>query len=204
MKSKKVIPLLALLSVVFLGIVLVVNKTKVVSQPETLAAQSKSAKKQNKSYWFLLHRKSNKEYLYQGVPGDKQNSVLLHTFIVKTGRPGERPTPLHDLMGKDYWLITGKRKATSDESAPYFLTLNIPFTATAPYGPDPYNECDGQCNWILPGEFGLHGINGKEERLSKKDPGSSGCIRHSDEDITYLYNLLDPMNEEIRYYIKDI
>ena len=68
----------------------------------------------------------------------------------------------------------------------------------------PYTECNGQCNWILPGAFGLHGVNGDLSRLSIENPGSSGCIRHSDEDITYLYNNLDPQKEEIRYYIEDI
>lgn len=52
--------------------------------------------------------------------------------------------------------------------------------------------------------FGLHGTGGQPEKLSKDDPGSSGCIRHKDEDITYLYNLLDPQKEEIRYYVSEI
>lgn len=163
----------------------------------------KGASTQKDSYWFLLHRKSNMEYLYIGSPGDKENSALVNTFQVKTGIPGERPTPLPQLVGKDYWTIISKRKATSDETAPYFLTLNVPFTSEPPYGPEPYKECNGeQCNWQTPGEFGLHGVNGQPERLTQKDPGSSGCIRHTDEDITYLYNLLDPRREEIRYYIE--
>ena len=80
----------------------------------------------------------------------------------------------------------------------------FPVSEEEPFGPTPYIECDGQCNWILPGAFGLHGVNGNSEKLSEFDLGSSGCIRHSNEDITYLYNLLDPEKEEIRYYIEDI
>lgn len=155
-------------------------------------------------YWFLLHRASNKEYLYRGLPGKKEKSMLLNTFEVKTGQPGERPTPLPQLAGKEYWLVTGKRIATDNETAPYFLTLNVPYSLEPPYGPVPYEECNGQCNWTIPGEFGLHGVNNDLSRLSKSNPGSSGCVRHKDEDIAYLYNLLDPAKEEIRYYIQDI
>ena len=90
------------------------------------------------------------------------------------------------------------------ETAPYFLTLDIPVSEEEPYGPSPYLECNGQCNWTLPGYFGLHGVNGDETKLSDKNQGSSGCVRHSDEDITYLFNLLEPEKEEIRYYIEDI
>lgn len=60
-----------------------------------------------------------------------------------------------------------------------------------------------QCNWNLPGNFGLHGTGGNPSKISPEDPGSSGCIRHSDEDITYLYEILEPEKGEIRYYIKD-
>ncbi|MBP7832793.1 MAG: peptidoglycan DD-metalloendopeptidase family protein, partial [Candidatus Levybacteria bacterium] len=141
------------------------------------------------SYWFLLHRQSNREELFRGVPGDTSQSTLIKTFNVKTGRPGERPTPLPQLAGEDYWVITSKEVATTDETAPYFLTLNIPVLEPY-YGPIPYNECSGaQCDWILPGAFGLHGVNGDNSRLSSGNPGSSGCIRHTNEDITYLYNL---------------
>lgn len=184
-------------AIVFLSTVLFVFY-KASSQKESPESNPKN------HYWFLLHRTSNMEYLYEGVPGKKEESILVKAFHVKTGRPGERPTPLPHLLGKEYWTIVSKRKATSDETAPYFLTLNVPFTNEPPYGPVPYEECNGQCNWQLPGEFGLHGVNKKEERLSKENPGSSGCIRHTDEDITYLYNLLEPKKEEIRYYIKDI
>ncbi len=159
---------------------------------------------QSQDYWMLLHRKSNIEFLYQGIPGDKNNSKLIKTFKVKTGIPGERPTPLPQLMGREYWIITQKVETKdSDETAPYFLILDIPVSENEPYGPEPYLECNGQCNWVLPGAFGLHGVAGEEDRLSENDLGSSGCIRHKDEDITFLYNLLDPENEEIRYYIED-
>jgi hypothetical protein len=158
------------------------------------------------SYWLLLHRKSNVEYLYSGVPGDRGKSRLLKIFPVKTGVPGERPTPLPRLLGREYWLITGKVETKDDpETAPYFLILDVPYSDEYPFGPSPYLECGGeQCDWILPGSFGLHGINGDPARLSSGNPGSSGCVRHRDEDITYLYNLLDPDEEEIRYYIEDI
>lgn len=158
-----------------------------------------------KSYWFVLHRASNREEFFYGIPGEKEKSDLLMTFIVKTGRPGERPTPLPSLLGKEYWIITDKKEQFDDpETAPYFLTLNIPAPTEPPYGPVPYTECNGeQCDWIVPGAFGLHGTANTPERLLAEDPGSSGCIRHSDEDITYLYNLLDPAKDEIRYYIED-
>lgn len=164
-------------------------------------------------YWLMLERASNKEFLYKGVPGDKEKSVLIRTFRVKTGVPGQRPTPLSQRMGREYWLITAKSiSADNPETAPYFLTLNIPAPTEYPFGPSPYEECngsasssprrDGQCNWQLLGEFGLHGVNGDESKLSDDDPGSSGCIRHSDADIAYLYQLLD-LATPVRYYIDD-
>ncbi len=166
-------------------------------------------------YWLLLYRRSNIEFLYYGTPGEIHNSLLARMFIVKTGIPGERPTPLPELVdGREYWIITSKTATDNPETAPYFLTLNVPVREDEPFGPTPYLECNGpaspdgglggQCNWVLPGEFGLHGVNGDMSRLSKENPGSSGCIRHADEDIIFLYNLLDPEKEEIRYYIKDI
>lgn len=158
-----------------------------------------------KSHWLILHRKSGKEFLYYGVLGEVNNSKLVRTFQVKPGAPGSSPTPLPKLLGRDYWLITKKESsADNPETAPYFLTLDIPATGEFPYGPNPYPECNGECNWILPGYFGLHGINGNSFKLSQEDLGSSGCIRHSDEDITYLFNLLNPEKEEVRYYIEDI
>ena len=160
---------------------------------------------QAKSYWLLLHRKSNIEYFWYGVPGDKEKSTLLKTFSVKTGIPNERPTPLPQLLGREYWVITGKRETPESlETAPYFLTLDIPTSLEPPYGPTPYLECEGQCDWVVFGEFGLHGTAGNPDKLSTDDPGSSGCIRHTDADITYLFETLDPENEEIRYYIEDI
>ena len=156
-------------------------------------------------YWFILHRKSNIEYLYQGKLGSIKGSKMIKKFTVKTGIPGERPTPLPRLVGKEYWLITDKSESKDNpETAPYFLTLNIPAPTDMPFGPEPYLECGGgQCQWELPGECGLHGVNGDESRLSAENPGSSGCIRHTDSDITYLYSLLNPETEEIRYYIED-
>lgn len=156
-------------------------------------------------YWMLLERKSNREYLYYGIPGDTKRSDLKKTFVVKTGILGERPTPLPQLLGREYWLITKKYETTDyPETAPYFLELDIPVTDEEPFGPKPYLECGGeQCNWILPGAFGLHGINGDPSRLADKNPGSSGCIRHKDEDIAYLYHLLGPERHPVRYYILD-
>lgn len=164
------------------------------------------SEKPKEAHWFMLHRKSEKEYFYYGVPGDKEKSNLLKTFKVKVGIPGERPTPLPKLLGREYWVITDEMEQFDNpETFPYFLTLNIPVPTEEPFGPSPYTECGGeQCNWILPGAFGLHGIASDSSRLSDDNPGSSGCIRHTDEDITYLYQLLDPENEEIRYYIEDI
>jgi lipoprotein-anchoring transpeptidase ErfK/SrfK len=161
--------------------------------------------KAKESYWFMLYRQSNKEELYKGVPGDKKESKLVKTFTVKAGMPGERPTPLPQLLGRKYWLIVDKQPETENpETAPYFLTLDVPAPSDPPYGPYPYTECNGsQCDWGKPGYFGLHGINGDPTRLDPTNPGSSGCIRHRDEDITYLYNLLDPKKGEIRYYIED-
>lgn len=156
-------------------------------------------------YWFLLHRESHIEKLYYGNPGDEANSALVKTFPVKTGAPGKKPTPLPQLVGRDYWLLIKKEEAFDNpETAPYFLTLDVPVGEEEPFGPSPYLECDGQCNWELPGYFGLHGIAGDPTKLSEENEGSSGCIRHTDEDITYLYNLLNPEQNEIRYYIKNI
>ena len=157
-----------------------------------------------KSYWLIMSRKSSMEFLYHGVSGDVGNSRLIKIFQVKPGIPGLSPTPLPQLLGRKYWLIIKKEStAHNPETAPYFLTLDIPVTDSWPYGPVPYKECNGQCDWMVPGYFGLHGINGNSSKLSAENLGSSGCVRHTDGDITYLYNLLDPKTEEIRYYIKD-
>lgn len=180
---------------------LLVFQFKSQQQPKQVLSE-----KVEQNYWFLLSRKSNKEILFLGEPGNREKSEVVKKFNVKSGIPGERPTPLPKLLGRDYWLITNKFDTKdSPETAPYFLTLDIPYTDEFPYGPTPYLECGGgQCDWILLGSFGLHGTAGNPEKLSEEDPGSSGCIRHSDEDITYLYNLLDPSKMEIRYYIEDI
>ncbi|EKD86771.1 MAG: hypothetical protein ACD_37C00151G0001 [uncultured bacterium] len=165
-----------------------------------------------KSHWFLLHRKSSEEFLYYGIMGDVNNSKIVRKFQVKPGIAGQSPTPLPSLAGRDYWLIVKKESSIDNpETAPYFLTLDIPATGDWPYGPVPYTECTDpltgefiQCDWILPGYFGLHGTGGNSLKLTKEDLGSSGCVRHSDGDITYLFNLLKPDEEEIRYYIEDI
>ncbi len=174
-------------------------KPSQVTQPQVLDASV-----QKEVYWFELLRKSNIENLYYGIPGDKKQSSHVRSFKVKTGIPGERPTPLPELVGREYWVITGKQEESNNpETAPYFITLDVPAPSDEPYGPVPYEECNGQCHWVLPGAFGLHGTGGNPDKLSDSDKGSSGCIRHSDEDITYLYNLLDPQKEEIRYYVVD-
>ena len=158
-------------------------------------------------YWFVLHRKLNVEYLYFGTPGIEEESELVKSFKVKTGIPGERPTPLPRILGREYWVIVGREEQQDNpETAPYFLTLNIPAPEEEPFGPVRYLECKAgkQCNWGRVGAFGLHGGKGDESRLSSEDPGSSGCVRHRDEDITYLYNLLEPEKGEVRYYVEDI
>jgi lipoprotein-anchoring transpeptidase ErfK/SrfK len=192
---KKYIPISVFLSIVSIIIGLNIIRAHVISSVPPI----------QKNHWLVLHRTSNIEELYFGVAGNKSQSKVLKTFHVKTGIPGERPTPLPQLLGRRYWKIE-KKEAQKDnpETAPYFLTLDIPAPETEPYGPTPYTECGGkQCSWVLPGAFGLHGIASNSAKLSIQDPGSSGCIRHSDEDITYLYNLLDPKKEEIRYYIQN-
>ena len=193
--QRRIFQLIAVLVLVAFGVLLAGVLNKEVHAPTV----------PKKSHWFLLQRKSNVEYLYLGAPGDKQNSKLVKTFQVKTGVPNEKPTPLPQLLGRKYWLITDKFEVKDDpEIAPFFLKLDIPYSEEYPFGPTPYLECEGQCDWLLPGSFGLHGINGDITRLATENPGSSGCIRHSDDDITYLYNLLDPQKQEIRYYIDDV
>lgn len=168
-------------------------------------------KKENKNeviknnYWLLLYRKSNREFLYFGQNGDKHNSRLIKIFQVKSGNGEISPTPLPKYLGREYWLIIKKEDSSENlETAPYFLTLDIPVSEVFPYGPNPYPECYGNCDWAFPGYFGLHGVNGNVEKLSEEDPGSSGCIRHKDKDIVFLYNLLDPEKTSVRYYIEDI
>lgn len=195
--------IIILLSVLLFSVTaLTVQSSMAPKSPEVLSIQQKP------TYWLLLYRKSNQEFLYFGKPGYQTESELVKTFKVKTGIPGEKPTPLPELLGREYWVITEKTAPLDPEIArtvgPYFLSLDIPITEEEPFGPVPYEECNGQCNWIIPGAFGLHGVAGDESRLSDDDTGSSGCIRHLDDDITFLYNLLQPDSEEIRYYIEDI
>jgi len=145
------------------------------------------------------------------VLGDANNSRLVKTFQVKSGAESS-PTPLPKFLGKEYWLLTHEEDSSDNpDTAPYFLRLNVPTTDEWPYGPVPYEECKDpitgektQCDWVLPGYFGLHGTGGNPSKLSKEDTGSSGCIRHSDSEITYLFKLLNPEKEDIRYYIEDI
>ena len=182
--------------------------------PKNTPQEVLSEKVQQKElYWFVLHRESNREFLYLGLPGDKEKSKLVREFVVKAGVPGIKPTPLPQLVGRKYWRIVAKEDSSdNEETAPYFLRLDVPGVEEEPYGPVPYTECidpftqsEGiQCNWELPGYFGLHGVNGDNSRLSSENSGSSGCVRHTDEDITYLYQLLDPQKEEIRYYVENV
>ena len=182
----------------------VIGVYRVIDHRADLLSES-SADFREQGFWFLLYRVSNREMLYFGESGNVKNSTLIKTFQVKTGIVGQRPTPLPQLVGREYWKLVGKQETfDSLETAPYFLMLDVPVSEDAPYGPVPYLECSGQCNWDIPGAFGLHGVAGDEGRLSILDPGSSGCIRHLDVDITYLYNLLNPEYDEIRYYIQDI
>ncbi len=86
--------------------------------------------------------------------GDRENSEVVRKFRVKSGIPNDRPTPLPSLVGRKYWLLVDKFDAKNyPETAPYFLKLDVPVTNEDPYGPEPYLECRGQCNWLLPGYF---------------------------------------------------
>jgi len=174
-------------------------------KPEILEA----AVSMKESYWLSLDRNLGKEYLYLGIAGSTESSKLIREFIVKTGASWS-PTPLPELVDREYWRVVKKEPSDNPETSPYFLQLDVPVTEDWPYGPVPYTECKDvntgesiQCDWVLPGYFGLHGVGGDETKLSEEDQGSSGCVRHTDEDITYLYNLLDPGNEEIRYYVTE-
>jgi len=187
--------------IVITGIVLLFLSVITLGIRQVFISQKPTISPPEKQYWFELYRKSNKEYLYLGVPGNTKESSVIKVFNVKTGIPGERPTPLPNKLGRKFWILTDKFESENPETAPYFLKLDIPAPEDPPFGPSPYNECNGQCNWEVAGDFGLHGVNGDNTRL--EDEGSSGCIRHTDEDISYLYHLLDPKKEGIRYYIFD-
>ncbi len=193
--------LLLVLLISALGYSLFFNKNK--SDQKRAGVPAETAIQND--YWMLLMRKSRQEFLFQGIPGDKDNSRIIRQFVVNVGVENERPTPLPQLFGREYWNIIAKYEVKDDpETAPYFLTLDVPWSDQYPFGPSPYNECGGeQCDWVRPGSFGLHGVAGNPDKLV--DSGSSGCIRHRDEDITYLYNLLNPSESQlIRYYVKDI
>jgi hypothetical protein len=129
------------------------------------------------------------------------------TSVVNPGVDGKSPTPRPDLLGKSYWIITKKEQNQGDAinlMGPDFLVLNIEYQNEF-NGPLGYNECgpsrNGQCFWPTPGEFGLHGTGNTPSRLT--DSGSSGCVRHSNDSITSIYNLLKNESGEIRYYISE-
>ncbi len=193
--------LLGLLLVIGIGSLMIFSTNTIEQKQDVLSEKNETPKE----YWFMLHRKSKKEFLYKGIPGDLSKSEIIKEFQVNVGIENERPTPLPKLVGRKYWnLIAEFDTATDPETAPYFLTLDIPWSDEYPFGPTPYEECSGtQCDWVRPGSFGLHGIANTPSKLT--DAGSSGCIRHTDEEITYLYNLLDPSEQNpIRYYIEDV
>ena len=176
--------------------------TYAVVQPEIKAEEG---------YWFLLHRsraggKQPSEELYKGAYGDKSQSKLIRTSVVNPGVAGKSPTPLPSLAGVSYWTVTAKRINPEGDPkntlGPYFLAFDVPYSNQF-NGPLNYKECgtDGatQCFWPEPGEFGLHGVGNVPSRLT--DLGSSGCVRHSNDAITEIYNILKNEKEEIRYYI---
>jgi len=76
--------------------------------------------REEKEYWLLLHRKSNKEYVYNGVPGDIMHSELIKTFNVKIGIPGKRPTPLPQKLGYAYWVIESEEKVVGNPETDIF------------------------------------------------------------------------------------
>lgn len=191
---KKFFPVLLSLAVVFLALAFLRGHSVEKSNYET----------RDSKYWFVLHRNSNAEELFYGVPGEREGSELVRVMDVKPGVSGESPTPLPSLLGREYWVMIDKwDERENPETGPYFLQLDIDAPSDWPYGPVPYEECGGQCDWGKPGYFGLHGTGDDPTRISPENAGSLGCIRHSNEDIAYLYNLLDPKNQEIRYYIED-
>lgn len=179
---------------------------------EPVASTTTSSTDQNaRGYWFQLHRsragKQPTEDLYHGVYGDALNSDHVMTSTVNPGIDGKSPTPRPDLLGKSYWVITKKEQNQGDAinlMGPDFLVLNIDYQNQY-NGPLGYNECgpsrNEQCFWPTPGEFGLHGTGDTSSRLT--DSGSSGCIRHSNDAITSIYNLLKNESGEIRYYISE-
>lgn len=205
-KNKKIIAIILTVSAVFAFSALATALYTNAQQKTSSQVETKSQEKETIQFWFLLKRASNEEILYHGTPGNENQSTRVKTFTVKTGVPGKKPTPLPELVGREYWKIVDKFETHENpETAPYFLQLDVPVSENEPYGPEPYKECEkNQCNWELPGYFGLHGVAGDNTKLSNENEGSSGCIRHSDEDITYLYNTLPIGQEEIRYYIQDV
>ena len=123
-----------ILIVIGVFIVLLSLGVLVVTQNMTLKSQQTEVVKKQEQHWFILHRKSQKEDLYFGIPGDANKSKLVKTFTVKTGIPGERPTPLPKLMGREYWLLVEKHpEVDNPETAPYFMTLDVPAPSDPPY-----------------------------------------------------------------------
>jgi hypothetical protein len=58
-------------------------------------------------------------------------------------------------MGMHIWKITAKTAVFDNpETAPTFLTLDVSAPSVASYDPEPYLECNGQCDWVTFGEFG--------------------------------------------------
>ena len=146
MKFKKIIVATIFLAIFVTSFFFV--RQKKTDRQETFEGLAKS------SYWFLLKRKSNIEHLYFGQAGKADKSRLIKTFQVKSGVSNESPTPLPQKLGRHYWRLIEKLDAKDNtETAPYFLTLDIPVSEEEPYGPSPYLECNGQCNWTLPRYF---------------------------------------------------
>lgn len=166
------------------------------------------------NYWFLLDRLNKKEYLFQGPVGVRDRKYLVREFTVLPGLSGQTPTPVPSKVTptREYWTFNSATLKSpvgdiSNGGQPGFLKLDIPYDNSLG-GPVPYLECGpsgtSQCNWNTPGAFGLHGVDNNHPLT---DPGSSGCIRHNNTDIQYLYNLLSNVVNNnpntIRYYIED-
>ncbi len=175
------------------------------------------------TYWFLLNRQKRYEILYKGTPEKITQSQVVKISTINPGSPGDEPTPIPQKLGKKFWSLTGEVRLHPQDSdptgyekfGPYFIVLDVPFKnqpdpscnnngTTDCYGPVPYKECgpslDQQCNWHTPGEFAIHG----NDKLDP--PGSAGCVRHSNTDITEIYDTLNnakAINSNTRYYAID-
>lgn len=177
-------------------------------------------------YWFLMNRIGKYEILYKGEPGVISKSKVVKVSRVNPGSPGKEPTPLPQKVGSQkYWLTTAGLITYRPENedayykfGPYFIPLNVPTSYRDPvcaneakakgevtedcYGPK-YEECGAsgaeQCNWLTAGQFAIHGNNRLDEE------GSAGCVRHMNDDISEIYNLLKAENKLVgtRYYVID-